>query len=55
MSLFVHWLAMNGYACYVWPAYGMVFFVLMANVLSIRWQRLRTRKILHAWFKKAST
>lgn len=51
MSVLLHWFAMNGYAIYIWPAYGLVFFVLVTNLLSIKWQRLRTRKLLRQWFK----
>ena len=51
MSVFLHWFAMNGYSIYIWPAYGLVFFVLIGNLLSIKWQRLRTRNVLKKWFK----
>lgn len=51
MSACLHWFAMNGYAMYVWSAYGLVFFVLTMNVLSIKWQWKRTHKLLRQWFK----
>ena len=54
MSRLVHWVSMNGYAYYIWSAYGAVFFVLIANVLLIRRQRLRMRKLLSTWFYEAS-
>lgn len=54
MTALQHWFAMNGYAGYVWSAYGLMFFVLLGNVLLIRWQRLRVGKRLRAWFKRAS-
>jgi heme exporter protein CcmD len=54
MSRLVSWVSMNGYAYYIWSAYGAVFFVLIANVLLIRRQRLRMRKLLSTWFYGAS-
>ena len=53
MSGFLHWFAMNGYSIYIWPAYGLVFLVLTGNLLSIKWQRLRTHKLLRQWFKQS--
>ena len=50
MSRLVHWVSMNGYGYYIWSAYGAVFFVLIANLLLIRRQRLRMRKLLCTWF-----
>ncbi len=52
MSVLLHWFAMNGYAVYVWPAYGLVFLVLTMNLLSIKWQGRRTRKLLLQWFNQ---
>ncbi len=46
MTGFLHWFAMNGYSIYIWPAYGVVFFVLTMNLLSIKRLGLRTRKWL---------
>lgn len=54
MTALLHWFAMNGYAMYIWPAYGIVFAVLFINLLSIKWQSLRTRKWLLQWFKRQS-
>lgn len=52
MNIVLHWFAMNGYAAYVWPAYGLVFLVLTMNLLSIRRQRLRAGKLLRKWFNQ---
>lgn len=53
MSDFWRWFSMNGYSIYVWPAYGLVFLVLMMNVLSIKWQSSRTLRLLRHWFKQS--
>lgn len=52
MNQFFDWLAMGGYSMYVWPAYGLVFAVLVMNLLSIKWQKKHTRKKLQQWFKR---
>mgnify|MGYP003390647269 CR=1 FL=1 len=54
MTALQDWFAMNGYAGYVWSAYGLMVFVLLGNVLLIRRQRLRVRMRLRAWFKRSS-
>lgn len=48
----INWFLMNGYAVYIWPAYGIVFFVLTLNLLLIKRQRRRTRKMLQQWFTR---
>ena len=53
MTGFLHWFAMNGYSSYIWPAYGLVFVVLTMNILSIKKQERRTRKLLRQWFKQS--
>ena len=53
MTGFLHWFAMNGYSIYIWPAYGLVFFVLTMNLLSIKRQGRRTHKLLRQWFKQS--
>jgi heme exporter protein D len=53
MSGFLHWFAMNGYSMYIWPAYGLVFFVLLMNGLLIKRQKRRTHKILRQWFEQS--
>lgn len=53
MNALLHWFGMNGYAMYVWPAYGIVFVVLTVNILSIKRQSIRTRKRLFRWFKES--
>jgi heme exporter protein D len=50
MTQFMHWLMMGGYSIYVWPAYGVVFTLLVANLLGIKWQKKRTRKKIQQWF-----
>lgn len=52
MSQFTNWLAMGGYSLYVWSAYGLVFAVLVMNVVGITWQRVQTRKKLQQWIKR---
>ncbi len=52
MNQLMQWLSMGGYSSYIWPAYGLVCGVLVINLLSIKWQRKRTRKILQQWFKR---
>ena len=52
MTEFLHWFAMNGYAIYIWPAYGLVIFVLTINLLLIKKQGRLTRQLLRQWFKK---
>ncbi len=51
MSQFMQWLAMGGYAIYIWPAYGLVCVVLVTNIVSIKWQHTRTRNRLQRWYK----
>jgi len=43
VSALQHFLAMGGYAAYVWPAYAVFFAVLAADSLA---PRLRRRRIL---------
>ena len=43
MSALQHFLAMGGYAIYVWPAYAVFFVVLIADSVA---PRLRRRRIL---------
>lgn len=51
MSEFMHWIAMGGYAAYVWPAYGLVCGVLVLNVLSTKRLTRRTHTKLKQWYK----
>ncbi|MDP3704404.1 MAG: heme exporter protein CcmD [Legionellaceae bacterium] len=53
MSELMPWFAMHGYAVYVWPAYGLVFGVLIINVVSIRWRGKRTRQNLRTWLNRS--
>lgn len=55
MIQLLNWLAMGGYARYIWPAYGLVFVVLLGNLFGIRWQRQKTRKKLLQWFKNGES
>ena len=54
MSQFINWLAMGGYAIYVWPAYGLVCVVLVMTMSGIKWQRVQIRKKLHQWLGSRS-
>jgi len=48
MNALMSWFEMHGYAMYIWPAYGLVFGVLITNlVISYRRGR-RTRLALRA-------
>ncbi len=40
-------LAMGGYAKYVWPSFGITAIVLMLNLLAARSQLRQTRERLH--------
>ena len=51
MKQLIQWLDMGGYAAYIWPAYGLVLVMLVANIVGIRRQTKRTRIKLHQWFK----
>lgn len=51
MSQFTQWLAMGGYASYVWSAYGLVGMVLVLMWSGIKWQRMQTRKKLQRWLQ----
>lgn len=51
MNQFMQWLNMGGYSMYVWPAYGLVGFVLVINMINIQRQKKRTKKMLDQWFK----
>lgn len=42
----MHWLAMGGYALYVWPAYAVFFIVLAWDWLA---PALRRRQLARAW------
>lgn len=53
MSDVTQWFEMHGYAMYIWPAYGLVFGVLIANLVSIRWRGKRTRHILRTWLGRS--
>lgn len=52
MSQLHDWWMMGGYACYVWPAYGLALVVLGLNSLHVSYQRTQTRKKLSDWFKR---
>lgn len=43
MSALQHFLAMGGYAAYVWPAYAVFFVVLIADTIA---PRVRRRRLL---------
>jgi len=46
MHALVTWLKMDGYAAYIWSAYGTVFVVLMANLLHTKAEKKRTWRAL---------
>jgi heme exporter protein D len=43
-----HFLAMGGYAAYVWPAYAVFFIVLIADAIAPRVRRRRVLRELRA-------
>lgn len=51
MNHILHWLAMGGYARYVWPAYGVMVAVFVLNGVAIHVQRKKTFRQLHQWFR----
>lgn len=51
MHSFFDWLAMGGYAQYVWSAYGLAAAVLVFNVLALKKQKKLVRSKLQHWFK----
>jgi heme exporter protein CcmD len=46
MAPFLTFLKMGGYAAYVWPAYGLVFGVLVLQWFGPwkRWQKIKNKK-----------
>ncbi|MDP3561013.1 MAG: heme exporter protein CcmD [Legionellaceae bacterium] len=47
------WFAMHGYALYIWPAYGIVTTVLIANLIGIVLRGKRTRAMLRTWLSRS--
>ena len=47
MSALQHFLAMGGYAAYVWPAYAVFFVVLIADNAAPQLRRRRILRELH--------
>jgi heme exporter protein CcmD len=52
MNELMHWFAMNGYAPYIWSAYGLVLGVFSCNLFAIKRQNKQTRKQLQQWFEQ---
>jgi heme exporter protein D len=52
MNQFFEWLKMGGYSIYVWPAFGLVWIVLVMNLLGVKWKKKQTRQKLQQWFKQ---
>jgi len=52
MNPFFTWFSMGGYSNYIWSAYGIVFLVLVLNMLSIQVKTKRTKKELQQSFRK---
>jgi heme exporter protein D len=51
MNTLINWLDMGGYASYVWPAYGVVFFVFVAHFFHVKVQKKRVLRALKHWSK----
>jgi heme exporter protein D len=54
MSALQNFLAMGGYAAYVWPAYALFFIVLIADSIAPRLRRRRTLRELRARLARQS-
>lgn len=51
----MHWLAMGGYAIYVWPAYAVFFIVLAWDWLAPAMRRRRLARELRGRIAREST
>ena len=49
MTALMSWVDMGGYAHYVWPAYGVVFFVFVAHFAQVKIQKKRVLRDLKRW------
>jgi heme exporter protein D len=54
MNALQHFLAMGGYAAYVWPAYALFFVVLIADTVAPRLRRHRVLRELRARLARQS-
>jgi heme exporter protein D len=54
MNAVQSFLAMGGYAAYVWPAYAVFFIVLIADTIAPRLRRQRLLRELRARFARQS-
>lgn len=54
MNALQHFLAMGGYAAYVWSAYAVFFIVLIADALAPRLRRRRVLRELRARLARQS-
>jgi heme exporter protein D len=54
MNAVQSFLAMGGYAAYVWPAYAVFFIVLIADTVAPRLRRQRLLRELRARFARQS-
>jgi heme exporter protein CcmD len=52
IEAFKNWLLMSGYGGYIWTAYGLVVFVMIVQVLVIRWQRARIHQQLRRFLNQ---
>lgn len=46
------WFAMDGYALYVWIAYGLACSFIILGFLSVIKKQKKTRRQLNSWYKK---
>ena len=53
MHALMTWFDMGGYAAYVWPAYGTVFIVLLANLFQTKLEKKRVLRMLQRWMEKS--
>ena len=54
MNQVMHWLSMGGYGVYIWSTYAVVFMVLGLGLCRARSLRLRTKRLLIAWFNRVT-
>ncbi|KTD82844.1 heme exporter protein CcmD [Legionella waltersii] len=55
MHQFLDWIAMGGYSLYVWPAYFLVYGILLLNVFRMKKHKSRIYTSLKHWFKREDT
>lgn len=52
MNGLIKWFTLGEYSYYIWPAYGLVWLVLLINLMGLKWQKYTTYKELQQWLKR---